>query len=258
MCARSTWRPPVSHGMHQHPSTGTLRPEHGGLAWRQRAGSSTAGRHELMPVQVQSPLAKGARAAPWGSKPVTQGCGEYQAAPGLAQRAGGQRTRATRAGPGEPRTLLCSGGERERETEREHSREGEGEVEALAQAPEHDEGARWEGARGQLAEGRLEAARRALAAEAAVGAVGAGAAVVAHAGHAAPCPAVHLTVLPCRGKATGWHHAQQPPTGSLSWECRPQPGFGTGQLREGVCGAAGGQGRIGHPKCYPGVPHRSQ
>lgn len=70
--------------------------------------------------------------------------------------------------------------------EGEDSREGEGEMEALAQAPEHDEGSRWEGACGHLAEGRLEATRRALAAEAPIGAVGAGATIAAHAGHAVP------------------------------------------------------------------------
>lgn len=75
------------------------------------------------------------------------------------------------------------------------SREGEGEVEALAQAPEHDKGSWREGARGHLAEGCLEAARRALAAEAPISTVGAGATIAADARHAATRMAVHLAVL---------------------------------------------------------------
>lgn len=57
---------------------------HGDRELAAAKGSSTAGRRELMPVQIQSPLAKGARAAP---EEATQGRGEHQAVPGLAQRA---------------------------------------------------------------------------------------------------------------------------------------------------------------------------
>lgn len=88
--------------------------------------------------------------------------------------------------------------------ESKNSREGKGEVEALAQAPEHDEGSWWEGTRGHLAEGHLEATRWALAVEAAVGAVGAGAAIAADAGHTPPRTAVHFTVLACRTRPRAW------------------------------------------------------
>lgn len=60
-------------------------------------------------------------------------------------------------------------------------REGQGEVEALAEALEGQEGVRREVARGHLAVGLLEAARRAVALEAADQQVDAGAAVLAHA-----------------------------------------------------------------------------
>jgi len=128
--------------------------------------------------------------------------------------------------------------------EREDSREGEGEVEALAQAPEHDEGSRREGARGHLTEGRLEAAGRALAVEAAVGAVGAGATVAADAGHAAPGAAVHLAVLTC-GERAGrlgtrpgpGARTQRPPTHSSPQDL--SSGLGQGSQEAGVCGAAG-------------------
>lgn len=153
----------------------------------------TAGRDELMPVQIQSPLAKGARAAPWRSKASNTG----------AWRASGSSWIGPVCCAQEPpeqgqvnQGRWCAAGERE------NSREGKGEVEALAQAPEHDEGPWWEGACGHLAEGQLKASWRALAAEAAVGAVGAGATIAAHAGHTAPCSAVHLTVLACRSKGT--------------------------------------------------------
>lgn len=93
--------------------------------------------------------------------------------------------------------------------EGEDSREGEGEVEALAQAPEHDEGSRWEGARGHLAEGCFEAACRALAVEAPISSVGAGATVAAHTRHAAPRAAVHFAVLAWWGaRREAWDMSQ--------------------------------------------------
>ena len=60
-----------------------------------------------------------------------------------------------------------------------HSREGQGEVEALAQAPEGDEGAGREAARGHLAEGLLEVSGWAVALEAAHQQVDTGAPVLA-------------------------------------------------------------------------------
>lgn len=77
-----------------------------------------------------------------------------------------------------------------------HLREGQREVEALPQAAEHDERTGREGARRHLAARALEgAARRALAAEAAVGPVGTGAPVAADAGDAASSLRVQLAVF---------------------------------------------------------------
>lgn len=77
-----------------------------------------------------------------------------------------------------------------------HLREGQREVEALSQAAEHDERTGREGARCHLAARAFEgAARRALAAEAAVGPVGTGAPVAADAGDAASSLRVQLTVF---------------------------------------------------------------
>lgn len=84
-----------------------------------------------------------------------------------------------------------------------HLREGQREVEALSQASEHDERTGREGARCHLAARAFEgAARRALAAEAAVGPVGTGAPVAADAGDAASSLGVQLTVFSYGGGHT--------------------------------------------------------
>ena len=75
------------------------------------------------------------------------------------------------------------------------SREGHGEVEALPQAPEGDEGLRWEAPGGHLTVGPLERAGGAHAVEAADEQVHTGAPVLAHAVGAAAGARVHLAVL---------------------------------------------------------------
>lgn len=77
-----------------------------------------------------------------------------------------------------------------------HLREGQREVEALPQAAEHDERTGREGACRHLTAGALKgAARRALAAEAAVGPVGTGAPVAADSGDTASGLRVQFAVF---------------------------------------------------------------
>lgn len=128
-----------------------------------------------------------------------------------------------------------------------HLREGQREVEALSQASEHDERTGREGARCHLAARAFEgAARRALAAEAAVGPVGTGAPVAADAGDAASSLGVQLTVF-SYGGVTPRREVSAPPARTPAG---PAPPKTPSPLK--------GRAPCGHAPCQPGPSPRSQ